>query len=111
MRGPSRLLLLAPCASAVALSGCLSGKDDSLERERRARTMFEDLITRERHRNALMECVSSLEQTGQSLQADLSEDLIAVDLNHALAALGSILGKNFGDDLLDQIFDDFCIGK
>ena len=48
MRGPSRLLLLALCACAAALSGCLSGKDDSIERERRARTMFEDLITRGR---------------------------------------------------------------
>ncbi len=45
------------------------------------------------------------------MKADLSEDLIAVDLNIALEHLGGILGKTFVNDLLDQIFNDFCIGK
>jgi len=76
------------------------------------RTSSEDIvITRERHRQALAQAQSSLQRVSQSLQADLSEDLIAVDLNIALEHLGGILGKTFVDDLLDQIFVDFCIGK
>ncbi len=76
------------------------------------RTSGEDIvITRERHRQALAQAQSSLGRVSQSLQADLSEDLIAVDLNIALEHLGGILGKTFVDDLLDQIFHDFCIGK
>ena len=69
------------------------------------------VITRERHRQALAETHAALTRVSQSLQEDRSEDLIAVDLNSALEPLGGILGKTFVDDLLDQIFNDFCIGK
>ncbi len=69
------------------------------------------IITRERHRHALAETRPALKRVSQSLQQNLSEDLIAVDLNIALEHLGGILGKTFVDDLLDQIFNDFCIGK
>jgi tRNA modification GTPase len=69
------------------------------------------VITRERHRQALALAQESLMRVSQSLQEDRSEDLIAVDLNSALEHLGGILGKTFVDDLLDQIFVDFCIGK
>jgi tRNA modification GTPase len=69
------------------------------------------VITRERHRQALALAQESLTRVSQSLQEDRSEDLIAVDLNIALEHLGGILGKTFVDDLLDQIFNDFCIGK
>ena len=69
------------------------------------------VITRERHRQALALTQEALGRVTQSLQEDRSEDLIAVDLNCALEHLGGILGKTFVDDLLDQIFDDFCIGK
>jgi tRNA modification GTPase len=69
------------------------------------------VITRERHRQALAQTQEALTRVSQSLQEDRSEDLIAVDLNSALEHLGGILGKTFVDDLLDQIFNDFCIGK
>jgi tRNA modification GTPase len=69
------------------------------------------VITRERHRQALVQAQEALTRVSQSLQEDRSEDLIAVDLNSALEYLGGILGKTFVDDLLDQIFNDFCIGK
>ncbi len=104
-------------SSALALSAT---EGEGLEGLREAlyqtalggRTSGEDIvITRERHRQALAQAQSSLQRVSQSLQADLSEDLIAVDLNIALEHLGGILGKTFVDDLLDQIFNDFCIGK
>jgi len=69
------------------------------------------VITRERHRQSLAQAQEALTRVSQSLQEDRSEDLIAVDLNSALEHLGGILGKTFVDDLLDQIFNDFCIGK
>jgi len=69
------------------------------------------VITRERHREALAQCSEALGRVVDSLNQDLSEDLVAVDLNAALEHLGGLLGKVFVDDLLDQIFDDFCIGK
>ncbi|CAI2717414.1 tRNA uridine-5-carboxymethylaminomethyl(34) synthesis GTPase MnmE [Nitrospina watsonii] len=69
------------------------------------------LITRERHRQALAGSRDALQRVTESLNGDLSEDLVAVDLNTALEHLGGLLGKTFVEDLLDQIFDDFCIGK
>jgi len=38
-------------------------------------------------------------------------DLCAVDLNEALAALGRITGENVNDQLLDEVFASFCVGK
>ncbi|CCQ90019.1 tRNA modification GTPase [Nitrospina gracilis 3/211] len=69
------------------------------------------VITRERHRAALANATEALANVVNSLDGDLSEDLVAVDLNTALEHLGGLLGKTFVEDLLDQIFDDFCIGK
>lgn len=69
------------------------------------------IITRERHHRALTQTVESLQQVCQSLEEDRSEDLVAVDMNSALEILGSLTGKDYATDLLDQIFDDFCIGK
>jgi tRNA modification GTPase len=41
----------------------------------------------------------------------LSEEFVAVDVQMAMDHLGGIVGKNFDEDLLDQIFGEFCIGK
>ncbi len=71
----------------------------------------DSVITRERHRQALTEAYTALDRVRSSLKNNLSEDLIAVDLNLALESIGGILGKTFVEDMLDQIFNDFCIGK
>ena len=65
------------------------------------------VITRERYRVALKECVSSLKS---ALQAQALE-LKAEDLRLAARALGRITGRIDVDELLDVIFRDFCIGK
>ncbi|MCH7477547.1 MAG: hypothetical protein IIA14_05545, partial [SAR324 cluster bacterium] len=39
------------------------------------------------------------------------DELLAVDLSRALAALGEIVGETTADDLLERIFAEFCIGK
>ncbi len=69
------------------------------------------VITRERHRELLVQCKASLEKAHASIDADLSEELIALDLTIASENIGAIIGKTIGDDLLDEIFDSFCIGK
>ncbi len=68
-------------------------------------------ITRERHREALVQAREALDRAADSLQNELSEELTAVDVNQALENLGQLLGKTFTEDLLDEIFNDFCIGK
>jgi tRNA modification GTPase len=65
------------------------------------------IVTRERHRAALEECVGSLSRVG----AGADPALVAEDLRLAVRALGRITGRVDVEDLLDVIFRDFCIGK
>lgn len=64
-------------------------------------------LTRARHRDALIECLASLERATIASSAEL----IAEDMRLALRALGRITGRVDVEDLLDKIFKDFCIGK
>jgi len=64
-------------------------------------------LTRARHREALEQCVNSLDR---ALGGDLPE-LIAEDVRLAVRALGRITGRVDVEDLLDVIFRDFCLGK
>jgi len=68
-------------------------------------------ISRERHRLSLIQASSSLEKTLISLEKKLSEEFVAIDLSIAMNHLAAILGKAIEDELLDQIFNSFCIGK
>ena len=68
-------------------------------------------ISRERHRLNLVQASLSLEKTLTSLESQLSEEFVAIDLNIAMNHLATILGKVVEDELLDQIFNSFCIGK
>ena len=69
------------------------------------------IISHERHRQCLVEANEALLKSCASLEQDLSEEFVAVDVTIAMDRLAVILGKTFEDDLLDQIFGEFCIGK
>lgn len=64
-------------------------------------------LTRQRHRESLLHCYSNLQR---SKHADLPE-LMAEDIRLALRDIGRITGRVDVEDLLDIIFNDFCIGK
>ena len=64
-----------------------------------------------RHRECLLQAVKSLELVKDALAADVSEDLISVDMMDAYVSLGKILGEDIEDDLADRIFEKFCMGK
>jgi len=70
-----------------------------------------NIVVRERHRDQLRRAFDSLQIVCDTLINNLSEEFVAVDINSALDSLGTIIGKTFQDDLLHQIFNDFCIGK
>lgn len=69
------------------------------------------LITRARHKQALQEAKSSLEESLRTLQSGFPLDVIAVDLYAALEHLGEITGETVRDNVLDRVFAQFCIGK
>ncbi|MDO5337665.1 MAG: tRNA uridine-5-carboxymethylaminomethyl(34) synthesis GTPase MnmE [Eubacteriales bacterium] len=68
-------------------------------------------ITNARHRAALEEAYDSLTQVQSSLEMGMPEDFLSIDLMGAYEALGRILGKSVGEDLVNEIFSKFCMGK
>lgn len=71
----------------------------------------ETVITNVRHKEALAEARESLSMVERSLREGLPEDFYSIDLMSAYTFLGSILGEEVGDDLIDEIFSKFCMGK
>jgi tRNA modification GTPase len=74
-------------------------------------TQQDVIITNLRHAEALQQALVALEKTQQGLIAQLSGDFIAMDIRQAIYHLGSITGEISSDDLLGNIFKNFCIGK
>lgn len=68
-------------------------------------------ITSLRHKRALEEARESLDQVRDSLDADMPEDFYSIDLMHAYETLGYILGESVDEDVIDEIFGSFCVGK
>jgi len=69
------------------------------------------IVTNLRHYNALQECSESLDRVLQGFETNLPEDLIAMDLRQAIHYLGEITGEISTDEILGNIFRNFCIGK
>lgn len=68
-------------------------------------------ITNLRHKQALAEAEQSLEQVLSSIDRSMPEDFLSIDLMAAYEQLGTILGESLDDDLANEIFDKFCMGK
>ena len=68
-------------------------------------------ITSERHKEALLEAYESMDFVLRSLADDMPEDFYSIDLMNAYASLGRIIGEEIGDDLVNEIFGKFCMGK
>ena len=91
---------------------------DELKEE--IRTMFfsgeialnnEIFITNERQKFSLEEANRSLSQVCTSIENDMPEDFFSIDLMDAYESLGKIIGESLEEDLVNQIFSKFCMGK
>lgn len=71
----------------------------------------EVVITNIRHKRELMDAVESLKLVKESIAAQMPEDFYSIDLINAYEALGNIIGESIEDDLADEIFSKFCMGK
>jgi tRNA modification GTPase len=69
------------------------------------------IVSNLRHYESLKNTLKALEQVQQTLDLNLSTELIASDMREAIYHLGSIVGEVSNEDLLDFIFSKFCIGK
>lgn len=68
-------------------------------------------ITNIRHKTALQEALNSLNLVVQSILDGMPEDFYSIDLMNAYEELGSIIGEAVEDDLVNEIFSKFCMGK
>lgn len=68
-------------------------------------------ITNMRHKAAIMDALQSMKMVKQSLIDEMPEDFYSIDLMSAYAALGTIIGEEVGEDLVNEIFSKFCMGK
>ena len=64
-----------------------------------------------RHKDALKKAMEACRKVEAGLEAGISPDLVAIDLQSALVHLGEIVGESTAEDVLDMIFERFCIGK
>lgn len=68
-------------------------------------------ITNERHADALREAADSLRLVLRSIEDQMPEDFYSIDLMTAYTCLGTIIGESVEDDLVNEIFSKFCMGK
>lgn len=71
----------------------------------------EVMITNVRHKTALREAYDSLTLVEKSIEDQMPEDFFSIDLMNAYEELGTIVGEALEDDLVNEIFSKFCMGK
>lgn len=71
----------------------------------------ETIVTNTRHYDSLLKALEEIQKVKFGLQTNLSSDLMAIDIKQALYYFGEITGQVTNDELLGNIFANFCIGK
>lgn len=71
----------------------------------------EIIITNMRHKEALQNAYDSLIMVKKSIETGMPEDFYSIDLMSAYSSLGFIIGEEVDDDLVEEIFSKFCMGK
>ncbi|MEW5677189.1 tRNA uridine-5-carboxymethylaminomethyl(34) synthesis GTPase MnmE [Flavobacterium enshiense] len=71
----------------------------------------ETIVTNARHYDSLLKALEEIQKVKWGLQNNLSSDLMAIDIRQALFYFGEITGQVTNDELLGNIFANFCIGK
>lgn len=71
----------------------------------------ETIVTNTRHYDSLLKALDEIQKVNFGLQSNISSDLMAIDIREALYHFGMITGEVTNDELLGNIFANFCIGK
>lgn len=97
-----------------------SEKSGMEELEETIRNMFfegelkhnnELVVTNLRHKEALQDALNSLKLVERSIEDGMPEDFYSIDLTSAYASLGKIIGEEVDEDVVNEIFSKFCMGK
>lgn len=69
------------------------------------------VVTNLRHKEALQDALNSLKLVERSIEDGMPEDFYSIDLTNAYASLGKIIGEEVDEDVVNEIFSKFCMGK
>ena len=69
------------------------------------------IITNVRHQEKIIDTIDSLKLVINSIENDMPEDFLTIDLMSAYESLGNIIGEEISEDLVNEIFSKFCMGK
>lgn len=70
-----------------------------------------EVITNIRHKNQIRKAIDALKQAKQGLKIKIPIDIIAVSLKESIEDLSEITGENVSEDIINNIFSKFCLGK
>lgn len=116
-KAPKQLLNSLNDQDFVLISASSKTNLDTLKKEILAKVNIQEvkqgdvLVTNLRHYQKLIETNEALERVAAGLNSGITGDFLAMDIRQALHFLGEITGQISSDDLLANIFANFCIGK
>jgi len=105
-----KLSALEAREDADALEELLDRLTDTVA-EHLSRSEASPVVMNQRHREHLDDALDAVRQARDALERGVSGDMLTLDLRAALQELGAITGEITNEDVLDQIFSRFCIGK
>ena len=70
-----------------------------------------EVITNIRHKKQIIKAIDALKQAKQGLKIEIPIDIIAVSLKESIEDLSEITGENVSEDIINNIFSKFCLGK
>ena len=71
----------------------------------------EIIVTNIRHKNLIETANKEIKNAVKSIENGLPVDMLSIDLQEALQNLGEIIGETYTDELIDELFSRFCLGK
>lgn len=96
-------------------------KQDGLNELRQAMKQFivkqgisigqEATISNQRQKQSLVKAIESLDKVNESIEMGMPEDCIAIDMHDAYGHLGNIVGEALKDEIINELFTRFCLGK
>ena len=72
---------------------------------------MEDRMTQQRHIDLARRAVAALKRAVEAIDAGLALDMVEIDLREALEALSEITGEDASEEVIDRVFQNFCVGK
>ena len=92
------IIELKDCLEKMFISGSIEYND-------------EIFITNERHFNLIELAINSINEALNNIGMEMPEDLISIDMVNSYECLGKIIGESLENDIVDEIFSKFCMGK